>query len=279
MKIDAHQHFWHFDPVRDSWIDDSMKVLRQDFLPENLELHLNDAGMEGCIAVQADQSEGETQFLLNLADKNSIVKGVVGWVDLCADDVKERLAHFSENALFKGVRHIVQAEPDPDFMQRSDFQSGISALSDFDLTYDILVYPNQLPSAIRLVSQFPDQPFVLDHIAKPLIKDHVFEPWKTQIQELARHPNVYCKLSGAITEADWQSWDKTEITPYFDIACEAFGSNRLMFGSDWPVCNLAGSYERVYVLMNQYLSQFSPEEQEKIWGKNAIDFYKIESSR
>ena len=199
MKIDAHQHFWQYNPVRDSWIDDSMKVLRQDFLPKDLEVHLKEAGVAGCVAVQADQSEEETEFLLGLAAENPMIKGVVGWVDLLAENVGERLARFSQNPLFKGVRHIVQAEADPAFMQRADFQRGIRALSEFELTYDILIYPNQLLSAIELAKQFPDQSFVLDHMAKPLIKEQQFEPWKGHIEELAQNQNVYCKLSGAVT--------------------------------------------------------------------------------
>lgn len=276
MKLDTHQHFWHYDPVRDSWIDDSMTVLKADFLPVDFKNEIVCCAIDGCVAVQADQSEEETRFLLKLAGENPIIKGVVGWVDLKADNVAERLAHFSENPLFKGVRHIVQAESDDAFMLQPDFKRGISALSQFDLTYDILIRSDQLAMATKLVRCFPDQPFVLDHIAKPLIKDQVMSPWKDQISELAGEPNVHCKVSGLVTEADWHAWRPEDIYPYLDVVFEAFGTDRLMFGSDWPVCQLAGGYEIVHELLESYLEGFSDGDKNKIWGQNALKFYKLE---
>lgn len=275
MKIDAHQHFWKYNPVRDSWIDDSMSILKRDFLPDDLRRDMESCKTDSTVAVQADQSEEETRFLLDLANANDFIMGVVGWVDLQAPDVKERLAYFAANPYFKGVRHIVQAEKDDRFMLRPEFLRGISALSESDLTYDILINADQLGMAVELVRQFPDQAFVLDHIAKPLIRDQVFSPWKDQIQELAKAPNVWCKLSGLVTEADWHAWKMQEIYPYLDIVFEAFGTHRLMAGSDWPVCQLAGGYEIACELLSSYLKHFSQEDKNKIWGQNALKFYNL----
>ncbi len=276
MKIDAHQHFWRYDPVRDSWIDSTMSVLKRDFMPDDLRRDMESCKTTGSIAVQADQSEEETRFLLKLAAENPSIKAVVGWVDLQANDVADRLEHFAENPRFKGVRHIVQAEADERFMLRPDFLRGIEALGRHNLTYDILINPNQLGMALELVRQFPNQPFVLDHIAKPLIKDQRFDPWKEQIKELAKSTNAYCKVSGLITEADWHAWKPEDIYPYLDIVFEAFGTDRLMYGSDWPVCQLAGSYEVVCELLTCYLKPFSEEDKNKIWGQNAAKFYNLE---
>ncbi len=275
MKIDAHQHFWNYDPVRDDWIDDTMSVLKDDFLPDGLKKEMDSCGIEGCVAVQADQSEKETTFLLDLAAQNPFIKGVVGWVDLASLEVESWLAFFSKSKLFKGVRHIVQAEPDVQFMLREDFKRGIDALSEFNFTYDILIYPKHLDVALELVSQFPEQPFVIDHMAKPEIKAKVISPWKEQMEELATAPNVYCKVSGLVTEADWHNWKEDDLKPYLDVVFGAFGTNRLMFGSDWPVCNVAGSYASVYSLVEEYLKGFDKEDREKIWGQNASDFYAL----
>jgi L-fuconolactonase len=275
MKIDAHQHFWHYDPVKDSWIDDSMSVLKRDFLPSELKEEMEVNQIDACVAIQADQSEIESQFLLDLAETHSFIKGVVGWLDLRAKNLEERLAHFTTNKKFKGLRHIVQAEPDPSFLMRDDFQSGISLLSKYGLTYDILILPKHLGSALELVKQFPEQPFVIDHLAKPQIKEQVFSPWREQIQELAKAPNVFCKVSGLVTEANWHNWKMEDIRPYLDIAFNAFGIDRLMFGSDWPVCKLAGSYTTTCVLMEEYMMDFSAEDQAKFWGQNAVKFYNL----
>ena len=275
MRIDSHQHFWKYNPVKDSWIDDTMDVLKRDFLPEDLEEILGNHQIDGCIAIQADQSEKETEFLLSLAAKSPFIKGVVGWVDLTSENASSRLAHYTANPLFKGVRHILQAEQQDDFMLNQAFLKGIEALSEFRLTYDLLVLPKHLKFVLALLEKFPDQPFVIDHMAKPLIKDFKLKPWQEEIAEIANHPNVYCKLSGAITEADWHKWNQIDIFPYFDVIYEAFGPDRLMFGSDWPVCNLAGSYGAVCTLLDEYMKQFPEDEKSKIWGGNTTNFYNL----
>lgn len=275
MKVDSHQHFWKYDPVRDSWIDASMETIRRDFFPEDLEGILRENDIDGCVAVQADQSEKETGFLLELAAKHSFVKGVVGWVDLCSSEVGNRLEFFSKKPLFKGVRHILQAEKE-DFMLQKTFQHGISQLQVFDLSYDILVFPHQLENVIRLVQHFPDQRFVLDHLAKPYIKDGKIDDWKTNIGSLAKYQNVYCKLSGMVTEADWSNWKSHEIYPYIEVALNAFGAERVMYGSDWPVCLLAGHYKEVLEIVVDYIDELSPAEQKAILGGTAVDFYKLE---
>ena len=272
MRIDAHQHFWRHDPVRDSWITDEMSLLRRDFLPEELETLLVANGMDGSIAVQADQSENETRFLLELARRHPAVLGVVGWVDLLAPDLAERLEHFSRNERFVGVRHIVQAEPD-DFLEREDVVGGIGMLRDFNLTYDILVYPRQLDATLNLVEKLPDQPFVVDHLAKPPIIDGVIEPWAAQMRELASHANVWCKVSGLVTEADWAMWRTEDFHPYLDMVFDAFGPERLMFGSDWPVCLLAAEYGQVAGLIEAYSEQLSTSERTRVFGGNAASFY------
>lgn len=274
MRIDSHQHFWKFDPVRDSWIDSSMQKIARDFLPQDLKPLLSQSQMEGCVAVQADQSETETQFLLDLAGKNTFIKGVVGWVDLRADDLSERLDFFSKNPLFKGVRHILQDEKEG-FMMQDSFLRGIRQLKNFNLTYDLLVFPHQLEEAIALVKKNPDQLFVLDHLAKPYIKDQKIEDWAKHIKVLAKHKNVYCKLSGMVTEADWNHWRAQDFEKYLPVALETFGSDRLMFGSDWPVCLLAGSYQHVVQIIELFVKKLKPVEQNKIMGENARSFYKL----
>lgn len=274
MKIDSHQHFWKYNPQRDGWIDESMKVIQADFFPSDLEPHLQHHKIDGCIAVQADQSEEETEFLLELAAEYTFVKGVVGWIDLRAVNVEERLEYFSQNSFFKGVRHIVQAEKE-DFLLSVDFQKGISTLSQFKLPYEILIFPNQLESAIQMVNQFPDQEFILDHIAKPYIKKQILQPWKSLIHELAKAPNVSCKISGLITEADLKNWEAGQIEPYLDVVFNAFGEDRVLFGSDWPVCLLAGGYDEVVSLVSNYTVDFSSKAKEKLFGANAARIYNI----
>ncbi len=274
MNIDSHQHFWKYDPVKNSWIEDHMKVIRRDFLPLDLQPILKKNAIDGCIAVQADQSEAETEFLLSLAENNSFIKGVVGWVDLKAENIEERLAYFARFEKLKGVRHIVQAEPD-DYMLDEKFQRGISLLKQFDLTYDILVFPSQLPASIELVNKFPNQKFVVDHIAKPLIKEGKIENWKKNMESLAKSPNVMCKISGMVTEADWNSWKSKDFDPYLDVIFNAFGANRILFGSDWPVCLLAAEYQQQLEIVENYISHLPNEVQDKIMGGNAINFYSI----
>jgi L-fuconolactonase len=272
MQIDAHQHFWHYDPVRDGWITDEMSVLQRDFLPEDLKPLLDAQGVQGTVAVQADQSETETQFLLKLAENNPFVCGVVGWVDLLAPNLVERLEYFSQFERLCGFRHIAQAEAD-DFLAREDVARGIGRLSQFDFTYDILVYHSQLPAAISLVEKLPDSRFVVDHVAKPAIKDSETEPWATHMRELASYANVWCKVSGMVTEADWAHWRQEDIRPYLDVVFEAFGTDRLMFGSDWPVCLLAADYRKVWEVVDGYVSQFPTSDRSKLFGGNAAGFY------
>ena len=278
MKIDSHQHFWKFDSERDSWIDDTMQVLRIDYLPQNLYPLLNENEIDGTVAVQADQSESETIFLLDLAEQHEWIRAVVGWIDLCDPKVETRLNYFSEKPNLRGFRHIVQSEPDNNYMLKPEFQNGIELLSKYGFTYDILIFPKQLPSAIQLVEKHPEQIFILDHMAKPLIKNQQIEPWASEIKKLGLYKNLYCKISGIITEADHNTWSKEDIFPYLDIIFNAFEIDRLMFGSDWPVCLLAGSYKQVIKLLEDYVTSFSEEEKEKLFGDNAVKAYGIDLS-
>jgi L-fuconolactonase len=272
MRIDAHQHFWHFDPVRDAWITQEMSVIRKDFLPEDLQPLLTDNNIQGSVAVQADQSEDETRFLLELSEEHPFIQGVVGWVDLLGPRLRERLEHFCEFDRFKGVRHIAQAEADH-FLARGDVVHRLGVLAEFDLTYDILVYQHQLPAVLSLVRRLPNQPFVLDHLAKPLVEQGVVEPWATHMKELASHPNVCCKVSGLVTEASWNGWNPQDFVPYLDVVFEAFGPDRLMFGSDWPVCLLAATYGEVVALVETYVQDYSEVERDGIFGGNAASVY------
>jgi L-fuconolactonase len=231
--------------------------------------------VDGCVVVQSDQSEKENEFQLQNAAANSFIKGVVGWVDLCAPDVEERLDYYSGFPKMKGFRHILEGEKDRAFMLQPAFMKGIGLLSKYNFTYDLLVRPDQLSFALQLVRQFPQQAFVIDHLAKPEIKKGMMEPWAKQISELAREPNVYCKLSGLVTEADWKNWKPADLYPYIDLVVESFGTNRLLFGSDWPVCLLAGTYTEVIQLVSDYISQFTKQEQEAVMGGNAIAFYHL----
>jgi L-fuconolactonase len=273
MRIDAHQHFWRYDAEAYAWITDEMSVLRRDFLPADLLPELSANGIDASIAVQADQSERDTLFLLDLAAKNHAVAGVVGWVDLRSPSLPQRLEYFSQFEKLCGFRHVVQAEPDDDFMVREDFQNGIALLAEFNFTYDILIYPKQLPAAMALTERFRDQRFVVDHIAKPEIKARKISPWADQMRAIAANPNVFCKVSGMITEADWRNWKADDLRPYADVVFEAFGPDRVLFGSDWPVCLLAGTYGRVKQLVAAYTRGFSEADQAKIFGGNAVEFY------
>lgn len=275
QRIDSHQHFWIFDPVRDSWIDESMQRIQRNFLPEDLFPVLNKNQFEGCVAVQADQTETQTHFLLNLAKQNDFIKGVVGWVDLLDKNISERLEFFSDEKKLKGFRHVVQGEAD-DFMLRPDFRNGIEALKAFDYTYDILIFHRQLPAAIDLANRFPNQAFVLDHIAKPDIKSGDIQSWKENIAELAKAENVMCKISGMVTEANWKTWTADDLKPYLDVVFENFTPNRLLFGSDWPVCLVASEYDLVVKTLEDYMAQLPIEQQEMIWSGNAKKFYKLD---
>ncbi len=273
MKLDSHQHFWKYDPAEYPWIPQG-SPLHRDWLPADLAPLLASAGLDGCIAVQARQTVEESRWLLALAAESPIIKGVVGWVDLRNERAGEQLAEFAANPKFCGVRHVVQDEPDANFMLGAEFQRGIAQLQHSGLTYDLLIFPSQLPAAISLVARFPEQPFVLDHLAKPPIKSGTLSPWREQIRELAQAPNVMCKMSGLITEADHARWKSEDFTPYLDVVAEAFGEERLMYGSDWPVCLLAGSYDRVFALAFDYFAALSSEAKAKIFGGNAERFYR-----
>jgi L-fuconolactonase len=275
MRIDSHQHFWKYHPVKDAWITDDMKTIQQDFSPADLLPLLQENNIDGCVAVQADQSEAETDFLLQLADKNDFIKGVVGWVDLQAESLEERLQYFSQFKKLKGFRHIVQAEPADDFLLNNDFCKGIKQLSKYGFTYDILIFPKHLKYAAEFVKRFPQQAFVIDHLAKPNFKNGEFTEWKKGIKEIAAYPNVCCKVSGMVTEADWKNWKSEDFTYCLDTVTAAFGTNRLLFGSDWPVCMLAATYQETCNIAHRYFTQYSIDEQEKFWGKNAVDFYHL----
>ncbi len=275
IKIDCHQHFWKYHPVKDSWITADMSKIQRDFLPQDLKPILQQNDIEGCVAVQADQSEDETLFLLDLAHNNDFIKGVVGWVDLCSPDIKSRLDFFSKYIKLKGFRHIVQAEPEDDFLLREDFCNGIAQLSEYNYTYDILIYPKHLPFVIEFVNKFPNQKFVIDHLAKPNFKSQDFSDWEKGMRELALNPNVYCKVSGLVTEADWKYWSENDFTYCLDLVTEIFETNRLMFGSDWPVSLLAATYKESFSIVENYFSKFSKEGQDQFWGESAIEFYKL----
>ena len=273
--IDSHQHFWKFDPVRDSWIDERMATIQRDFYPADLKSLLAANALEGSVVVQSDQSEAENVFQLANADKNDFVKGVVGWVDLQADNVHDRLGYYSQFKKLKGFRHVLQGEKQRDFMLRPAFKKGIGELHAFGFTYDILIYPDQLSYTEEFVKAFPYQPFVIDHIAKPYIKDKKIDQWKKDMQALGKYQNLSCKISGMVTEADWKKWKKEDFRPYLDVVLETFGTNRLMFGSDWPVCLVAASYNEVVDIAKDYFSTLTVNEQEAFFGGNAERFYKL----
>jgi L-fuconolactonase len=275
MKIDAHHHFWKYDSIEYGWIDDAMAVIRRNFLPEDLQAEIAKAGIDGVVSVQARQSLLETECLLHLATDHDFIKGVVGWVELVSPSAIIQLETYARNPKLKSVRHVVQAEPDENFLLRPDFNRGISELKRFNLAYDILIFERHLPQTIRFVDTHPDQVFVLDHIAKPRIKSGDIEPWKTNLRELAKRPNVYCKISGMVTEADYQTWTEAQLRRYFDVVLEAFGPKRLMFGSDWPVCLVACDYVRWHNLIKKFISDLSTNEQARILGDTAMEAYKL----
>jgi L-fuconolactonase len=274
MKIDSHQHFWQYNKIRDAWISDEMSILRNDFMPSDLAPILQKNGINGCIAVQADQSESETKFLLDLADKNEFIKGVVGWIDLRATNLEERLDFFSKNKKLKGFRHILQGEK-PAFMLQPDFMAGVMALGKRDFTYDLLVFPKHLTAVKQFLRKLEGQPFVLDHLAKPYLKRGLIQQWKKDMQSIAKHENVYCKISGMVTEADWKTWKPAGFEPYLEVVLEAFGSKRLMYGSDWPVCLLAADYEGQFEVVKDFISKLTTTEQSQIMGENAVKFYNV----
>jgi L-fuconolactonase len=277
MHIDAHQHFWRYSPAEYEWIDDSMAVLRRNFLPRDLKPELKNNGFQGSVAVQARQTLEETRWLLDLAERSAWILGVVGWVDLRSPDVRSQLQALARNPKLVGIRHIVQSEPDDRFLLQPEFLRGISVLEEFDLAYDILIYSQHLPVAADFVERFPRQRFVLDHLAKPPIKSGRIDSWAEGISRLAAFPNVFCKLSGLVTEADPQHWDAQQIVPFLDVAFQCFGPDRLMIGSDWPVCLVAASYARAIEVVKSYLRQNTPECQDRVLGGNAQRFWRLEA--
>lgn len=276
MKIDSHQHYWHFNTDDYGWMGDNMAVIKKDFLPADLLPELTSFGFDGSVAVQARQTLAETNWLLQLADENPHIKGVVGWVDLQSEQADEQLAAFAAHPRAVGVRHVIHDEEDMDFMLRPAFVRGLKLLEKYGLTYDILIFEKHLPNTLKLVAQFPEsQVFVVDHIAKPLIKDSIVSPWAEHMAELAAFPNVYCKLSGMVTEADWKNWTEEELKTYLDVVFAVFGVDRVMIGSDWPVCLVAGSYQKVMGVVIDYIETLSPENQAKVLGGNAVKAYGI----
>jgi L-fuconolactonase len=275
MHIDAHQHFWIYNPAEYNWIDDSMSPLRRDFLPADLKAELDRSDFQGSIAVQARQTLEETRWLLELAERSPSILGVVGWADLRSPDIRSQLKTLARNPKLVGVRHIVQSEPDNRFLLQPEFLRGIAALEEFDLAYDILIYTKHLPVAAEFVERFARQRFVLDHLAKPPIKSGQINPWAHGIRKLAEFPNVFCKLSGLVTEADWQHWQPEQIVPFLDVAFESFGPDRLMIGSDWPVCLVAASYARTVEVVKTYLQAKSTESREAVRGGNAQRFWRL----
>jgi L-fuconolactonase len=277
MRIDSHQHFWHYSPDDYPWMSDAMPVLKRDYLPADLKPLLAESGLEGSIVVQARQTLEETEWLLRLADAHDFIKGVVGWVDLCSQNVETQLKQFTQHPKFRGVRHIVHDEPDDQFMLRPDFLHGLGLLAGYNLTYDLLLFPKHLPVALEVVQQFPNQRFVLDHIAKPDIKNQIVSSWDEGIRRLAALNNVVCKVSGLVTEAAWRSWKAEDFTQYLVVVFECFGPDRLMFGSDWPVSLLSADYAEVVAIVNGYLRsrRYTADLTDKIFGGNAAAFYGI----
>jgi len=277
MKIDSHQHFWKYDAEQYGWMGRDMDILKKDYLPDDLFSIIQNTGVEGTVAVQARQNLEETNWLLELAAKHSFIQAVVGWVDLCAADVDTQLTKFSTFKKFAGVRHVLHDEPDDGFMLKEDFLEGISKLNNYNLTYDLLLFPRHLSIACKMVEKYPEQRFVLDHMAKPMIKTGVFQQWSGDMKHLGEFPNVYCKVSGMVTENHWEKWSNSDFDPYLDKVFEVFGWERIMYGSDWPVCTLAAGYDQVYQIVFNYLkrSGLSSQAVDAILGGNALKFYGI----
>jgi L-fuconolactonase len=275
VRIDSHQHFWLYNSTEYDWIDDSMAALRRDFLPCDLQPELAQAQFDGSIAVQARQTLCETRWLLELAASSPQILGVIGWIDLCSPDARTQLESFAANPKLLGIRHIVQSEPDPRFLLRPEFLRGVALLEEFDLSYDILIYPRHLQAAAEFARHFPHHRLVLDHLAKPPIRDGSLVPWKNHLRELAQSPNVFCKLSGMVTEADWHAWTPEHFTPYLDCALEYFGPERLMIGSDWPVCTVAAPYSTTMSIVMDNLARYRSDVSDAVLGGNAQRFWKL----
>nr|WP_306264880.1 amidohydrolase family protein [Pararhizobium sp. IMCC3301] len=277
MRLDAHQHFWNYTENADDfvWMTDDLGVLQQNFLPADLAPLLAAANMDGCIAVQAREVQAETDYLLDLAASNPVIKGVVGWVDLCAPDVEAHIEPYTDTPALKGFRMLIHDREDADFADSAEHARGVASLAKFGLSYDLLLRTIHLPSAIRLVDSLPDQPFVVDHIAKPKMDGSDWKAWQFGMQEIAKRPNVLCKLSGLVTEADWSAWQAASFTPYLDTVLEAFGPERLMIGSDWPVCTLAADYQTTLDIVSTWAGRLSATEQAAIMGGTCAKFYSV----
>lgn len=274
--IDAHQHFWKYNAEEFEWINAEMHDIKKNFLPEHLYPLLKKNNIDGCVSVQTRQTEEENNFLLNLAERFDFIKGVVGWVDLMADDVEDKLVKLHHFKKLKGIRHILQGEKNRALMLEPAFKKGISLLNKFDFTYDILIYPDQLQYALELIKLFPAQKFVIDHLAKPYIKSEQIEQWQKDIEKFKLHDNVYCKISGMVTEAAWKNYSPETFKPYLNVITETFGTKRVMYGSDWPVCLVAASsYSEVIEIVKQYFSSFSQSEKDNFFGNNALQFYDL----
>jgi L-fuconolactonase len=273
--IDAHQHYWEFNPVRDRWITEEMKILQKDYLPSDAEILFNQNHISGSVAVQADSSESENQFLLELASHYPFIRGVVGWIDLLSEDLEERLKYYQKFPKLKGFRHLLQGEKQRDIMLNPVFKKGVGLLNKYEFSFDLLILQDQLGFAEILAAAFPDQRFVIDHMAKPSIKNGMIAEWRLAIKKFAPLKNVYCKISGMVTEADFELWEKNDFLPYINTVLETFGTKRIMFGSDWPVCLQAGSYEEVKQIAEDYFRSFSYAEQSDFFGGNAISFYRL----
>ena len=279
MTVDAHHHFWRYDPSEYGWITDEMAGLRRDFLPRHLRAETERAGIDGVVSVQARQSVEETRALLAMAGEHPFILGVVGWAPLADRGVAGVLEELAECPRLKACRHVLQDEPDDDYMLGARFNEGVRALTAAGLAYDILIFERHLPQTLAFVDRHPDQVFVLDHVGKPRIRDGSFDDWNRRLRDLARRPNVYCKLSGMVTEADWRRWTEAELLPYLDAALEAFGPRRLMFGSDWPVCLAAVDYGRWFALVSGYAARLADSERSRVLGGTAVEAYGLEAPR
>jgi len=275
MKMDAHQHFWNYteNAADFTWMTDDLDALKQNFMPDDLVSLLVKAGMEGSIAVQAREVRAETDFLLALAKNHESIKGVVGWLDLCAEDVEASIESYHENSALKGFRMLIHDRADVDFADSPSHLRGVSILNKYGFTYDLLLRTVHLPAALRLVHKIQNQPFVVDHIAKPAMDGSDWEPWKSGIEKISKYPNVMCKLSGLVTEGDWKNWQASDFVPYLDTVLEAFGADRLMIGSDWPVCTIATDYHSTMNIVTQWAKQLTSEEQSLIMGGTCTQFY------
>ena len=275
MRIDAHQHFWNYDPIRHDWIDESMKVIRKNFLPTDLLIEMKKNGIDGSVAVQVDETEEENYFLLKLTEENEFIKGIVGWMDLKSQTAEEQMQHWKQYQKIIGFRCIMQGKPDELYLKNDLFISQVKKLASYEFTYDLLVYHDQLPSLIRFVEKLPDNRMILDHLGKPNIKNREIKTWRENIKILAQHPGIFCKLSGLVTEANHNNWSYDDLMPYLEIASEAFGIDRICFGSDWPVCLVAGGYSEVVGVIEKFSSQLNEQEKDKIFGSNTMKFYNL----